>query len=67
MIVIHSDLTSLLRRSTRTRTVPFDTTHVAKGQGLWLWAERHRPTGAAQRGSARRVARRLDSARLGVR
>ena len=72
MIATDRDRNSLrfdlpVRRSTRTRTVPFDTTHVAKGQGLWLWAERHRFTGAAKRGSARRVARRLDSARLGVR
>ena len=43
-----------VRRSTRTRTVSFDTTHVVKGQGLWLWAERHRFTSAAQRRSAAR-------------
>ena len=72
MIATDRDRNSLrfdlpVRRSTRKRTVPFGTTHVAKGQGLWLWAERHRFTGAAQRGSARRVARRLDSVRLGVR
>ena len=51
-----------VRRSTRTRTVSFDTTHVAKGQGLWLWAERHRFTSAAQRRSA---ARRGAAARRG--
>ena len=50
-----------VRRSTRTRTVSFDTTHVVKGQGLWLWAERHRFTSAAQRRSA---ARRGAAARL---
>ena len=51
-----------VRRSTRTRTVSFDTTHVVKGQGLWLWAERHRFTSAAQRRSA---ARRGAAARRG--
>ena len=49
-----------VRRSTRTRTVSFDTTHVTKGCGLWLWAERHRCcSGVARLGSAGGSAARL--------
>ena len=54
-----------VRRSTR--MVSFDTTHVAKGCGLWLWAERHRCSvallGSARRGWLGGSTRQLGAAR----
>ena len=58
-MVIHSDLTSPFG-STRTRTVSFDTTHVAKGQGAAAW--RRGGGGAERRGGAAASATERDGA-----